>query len=55
VRKAIAFLLYNLCTVLDRIPRYTDGRWYGWGDWGCSLGISLRASKFDDDLEVDAK
>lgn len=33
-------LIWLLDEALDRIPRYEDGRWYRYGDWGCQLCLS---------------
>ena len=35
IKYAIVHGLVGLCTVLDNIPRYEQGRWWRYGDWGC--------------------
>lgn len=34
--------------LLDQIPRYSEGRWYRDGDWGCSLGLSDKSFELDE-------
>jgi len=42
-------LLYRaaerLDELLDAVPRYEDGRWFRYGDWGCQLGLGCFWSK----------
>jgi hypothetical protein len=33
-------LVWLLDEVLDRIPRYEQGRWYLHGDWGCQFQLA---------------
>lgn len=31
--------LWLLDEVLDRVPRYEDGKWHRYGDWGCQMRL----------------
>jgi len=39
-------MLWLLDVALDRIPAYEDGRWYGYGDWGCRLACRFSALRW---------
>ena len=46
VKRAVVVGLEVVCGVLDRIPRYEQGRWYRHGCWGCSSVVRFIGQLF---------
>lgn len=41
-------LLWLLDEILDRVPKYEDGRWFWPGYWGCDLALRFPALRWWD-------
>jgi hypothetical protein len=48
IKYLIVMLLEKLDHLLDQVPRYSEGRWWRDGDWGCALGLSNRSWALDE-------
>lgn len=48
MKRFVVAMLERACTCLDAIPRYTAGRWWRYGDWGCQLRLSKASFILDE-------
>ena len=49
IKYGIVYGLLVLCTLLDNIPRYEQGRWWRYGDWGCyPFRLASRSMQLED-------
>lgn len=47
MKRIVVAMLERACTALDAIPRYTAGRWWRYGDWGCQLKLAKLSAYLD--------